>query len=305
MGAFGERLKREREKRKISLEEVALATKVGSRYLRAIEQEDFDKLPGGIFNKGFVRAYARHLGLNGNEVVADYEKAFRATHPEELTPVDADAEGRKIMEQRAIRVQQERPRIERLPWGKAAVALLVFAFALAVWGSFAHFARPAQNQAAVGLDDPPPQASRTKISPKPSRKPEKPEPVEPKSDPLVPAPKQPTASESLPDQALTDSNAAGTFRVAIHAREDSWIHINADGKDVLEDTLPAESQKSVFAANHLVIKAGNIGALDFWFNGQKLPTQGSLDQVKTVTFDSAGLVAPVPKAQVIPAGLER
>lgn len=300
MGAFGERLKREREKRKISLEEVALVTKVGTRYLRAIEQEDFDKLPGGVFNKGFVKAYARHLGLNGNEVVADYEKAFLATHPEELTPVDADAEGRKIMEQRAIRVQQERPRIERLPWGKAALALLVFAFALAVWGSYRHFTRPVQDQAAIEQKSPSLQESPTKIPPKPARRLEKPKPVEQQSNP--PAPKEMPASESVPDQAQeSDPNAAGTFRVAIHAREDAWVHINADGKDVLEDTLPAESQKSVIAANHLVIKAGNIGALDFWFNGQKLPTQGDLDQVKTVTFDSAGLV----KAQALPLAVER
>jgi cytoskeleton protein RodZ len=304
VGAFGERLKREREKRKITLEEVALATKIGTRYLRAIEQEDFDKLPGGIFNKGFVKAYARHLGLNGNEAVADYEKAFRATHPEELTPVDPDADSRKIMELRAIRVQQERPRIELIPWGKAAVALLVFAFALAVWGSYAHFTKPAEEQAAVEQAANSPQESPTSVSPEPSPKLAEPRPVEQKSN--APAPKQTPTPEAIPSQAQpSNPDAAETFRVAIHAREDSWVHINADGKDVLEDTLPAESQKSVRAANQLVIKAGNIGALDFWFNGQKLPVQGHLDQVKTVTFDSAGLVAPVPKAQSIPTAVER
>jgi len=61
----------------------------------------------------------------------------------------------------------------------------------------------------------------------------------------------------------------------------------------------------VRANSQVVIKAGNIGALDFWFNGQKLPAQGDLDQVKTVTFDSAGLVNPTPKVQPSANTLER
>ena len=58
MGAFGERLRREREMRNISLDEIAAVTKIGTRLLRALEDEQFDLLPGGIFNKGYVRAYA-------------------------------------------------------------------------------------------------------------------------------------------------------------------------------------------------------------------------------------------------------
>ena len=46
--------------------------KIGARSLRALEQEDFDKLPGGIFNKGFVRSYARYLGIDEEQAVADY-----------------------------------------------------------------------------------------------------------------------------------------------------------------------------------------------------------------------------------------
>src|SRR5664279_1076356 len=72
MGSFGERLRREREMRGISLDDIAEATKIGTRLLRALEEEHFDLLPGGIFNKGFVRAYAKYLGLNEDEAVADY-----------------------------------------------------------------------------------------------------------------------------------------------------------------------------------------------------------------------------------------
>ena len=72
MGPFGERLKQERERRKMTLDDVALATKIGTRMLNALEEEKFERLPGGIFNKGFVRAYARHLGLDDEQAVADY-----------------------------------------------------------------------------------------------------------------------------------------------------------------------------------------------------------------------------------------
>ncbi len=298
MGAFGERLKQEREKRKITLEEVAQATKIGARQLRAIEEEKFDQLPGGVFNKGFIRAYARHLGLSEDQAVADYTEAYRASHPEASAPVDPEAEGRKILEQRALRVQQERPHMQRIPWGKAALALLLFVFALAVWGSYSRFTKPGSDTAAkkqkTAKPEPPHLQASRKSWPKPSSGNSATE--------VQPAP--PDAASLNPADTDTPA-AAGTFHVAIRAREDSWIHIKADENDAMDYMLPAESQKSIRASNQLVIKAGNIGALDFWFNGQKLPVQGELDQVKTVTFDSAGLVPSAPKPQPISTPVER
>ena len=61
-GNFGERLKREREMREVSLNEVTVATRISVRFLQALENEDWEKLPGGVFNRGFVRAVARYLG---------------------------------------------------------------------------------------------------------------------------------------------------------------------------------------------------------------------------------------------------
>ena len=59
MPSFGEKLKLEREKRKITLDQISASTKIGTRMLQALEEDRFTQLPGGIFNKGFVRAYAR------------------------------------------------------------------------------------------------------------------------------------------------------------------------------------------------------------------------------------------------------
>jgi hypothetical protein len=58
--------------------------------------------------------------------------------------------------------------------------------------------------------------------------------------------------------------------------------------------LSAPAEKSVRATNEITIKAGNVGALDFEFNGKKLPAQGSYGEVKTLTFDANGLRSPAP-----------
>jgi cytoskeletal protein RodZ len=77
MGAFGDKFRKAREKKDISLDDVSNVTKISSRMLQAIEQERFDQLPGGVFNKGFIRAYAKHLGLNDEEAVTDYLACLR------------------------------------------------------------------------------------------------------------------------------------------------------------------------------------------------------------------------------------
>ena len=281
MGAFGERLKREREKRQITLDEVAKATKIGTRLLQAIEEEKFDQLPGGMFNKAFVRSYARHLGLNEDQATADYMEAFRTSHPQEPS-ADPEAEGRKILEQRAARVQQERPRLERVPWGKAAVAVLLVAFGLAVWGSYSRYVKSsgrveARKQKKI-VETPQPAAA---------------------AQPQVVEAGAPVANQPVPQDASDNSQSAGSFQVTIKAREDSWVHIKADGKDLSDDTLAANTERSIQANSEIVIKAGNVGALDFWFNGRKLPAQGELDEVKTIAFGPSGLAIRAPKIEPV------
>jgi len=77
-GNFGERLKRERELREVPPEEVATATRIAPRYLQALENEDWEKLPGGVFNRGFVRSIARYLGLDEESLLAEYDLAHGA-----------------------------------------------------------------------------------------------------------------------------------------------------------------------------------------------------------------------------------
>ncbi len=88
MGAFGEKLRQQRERRGISLDAISTTTKISTRMLRAIEDEHFDQLPGGVFNKGFIRAYARQVGLDEEEVVTDYLTALRESqiHSQAILP---------------------------------------------------------------------------------------------------------------------------------------------------------------------------------------------------------------------------
>lgn len=74
-GTFGERLKRERELREVKLEEVSAATRISERFLQALENEDWNKLPGGVFGRGFVRTVARYLGLDEENLLAEYDLA--------------------------------------------------------------------------------------------------------------------------------------------------------------------------------------------------------------------------------------
>jgi cytoskeleton protein RodZ len=87
-GSFGELLKREREMREISLNEVTIATRVPLRFLEAFENEDWEKLPGGVFNRGFVRAIARYLGLSEEHFLAEYDQAHGEHKIPEPPPVE-------------------------------------------------------------------------------------------------------------------------------------------------------------------------------------------------------------------------
>src|SRR6266568_4169850 len=111
-GTFGDHLKREREMRGVSLDEISTATRIARRFLAAIEDEQWDQLPGGVFNRGFVRAMARYLGLDEENIVAEYAAAA------------GDRPGVPVWTGRPPAVAAEQP---WLAWILAAVVALVLA----------------------------------------------------------------------------------------------------------------------------------------------------------------------------------
>lgn len=179
MGSFGERLRREREMRGISLDSIAESTKIGTRLLRALEEEQFELLPGGIFNKGFVRAYAKYLGLNEDEAVADY---LVAAGESSLDP-------RVIAEQNDSRIDRSggdigNSRAPRFPIIPVLILLIVIAAGLGGWRIYRD--RVQQRQAKV-------EASTS--------------PVSPVSQPATPTPASDSSTTTAnPAQPLVDSN---------------------------------------------------------------------------------------------------
>jgi cytoskeleton protein RodZ len=326
---FGERLRKEREKRNITLDDVSLTTKIGTRMLRALEDEKFDQLPGGIFNKGFVRAYARYLSIDEDQAVADYLEAAGEAPPA--------AQGRNSPPKReaseTFEPVMDDGRSRSFPWGTIAAFILAVAIGLTIWRH-----NTAQEQAPA----PSPSASQnqqtiqtqpsTEAQPSgqahpstPARTPITTAPVAAgappasssaqsstrngPSSPLIQPPGQasntrpattanPVATAPPPAANSAIESAAvppGSFAVLITADDDSWISIAADGRILFQGTLVAPAQRLVHAQQAITIRAGNVGALDFAFNGKKLPTQGDTGEVKTLSFGAGGLQPPAPK----------
>ena len=71
---LGQKLRQAREERGISIGEVSEQTRISPHYIESIENDDYKTLPGGIFNKGFVKSYARYVGYDEQEALGDYSK---------------------------------------------------------------------------------------------------------------------------------------------------------------------------------------------------------------------------------------
>ncbi len=288
MESFGARLKREREQRKITLDEIAVSTKIGTRFLAAIEEDRFDQLPGGIFNKGFVRAYAHHLGMDENQAIADFVAATEPVLPE---PPPQEAPVLAALVERVPEAKRKSRRDDGLPWGIVAIVLLVLACGFALWG-FHSREKPAhpgieapghQKPDSSALGDQKEVLHSAARSAEPDQT-----AATSQSLPPQPAPAAPESAASTPAATMPGADA-GLFRVHIKARQDSWVAITADGRQIVQDTLAASAEQSIEARDQIVIKAGNVGALEISFNGKKLAPQGGYNRVKTLIFDANGL----------------
>lgn len=280
MESFGARLKRQREQRGITLDDISVSTKIGTRLLRALEEDHFDQLPGGIFNRGFVRAYAHHVGLDEEEIIAEYLAASGDSIPGRIPEAEA-ADGPA----EAPAEEEEGAKSSGMPWGIVAGSILLVAVGVAVWGAYSRRKAPVESQEQ--------RASQSARGPAPvAPPPPQSRPPQGSSDVATTA-KTVKAPETRP--AATEPPAPGGFVVRINAREDCWVSVKADGKEIMQDTLLAASEKSVAARREIVIRAGNVAALDLYFNGRKLSPQGDFGEVKTLTFDSSGLQPEPPK----------
>ncbi|MBA3352628.1 MAG: helix-turn-helix domain-containing protein [Blastocatellia bacterium] len=84
--SLGEKLRQAREERGISISEVAEQTRISSLYLKSIEDDNYKPLPGGIFNKGFIKSYAKYVGIDENEALQDYARLVAETESTQDDP---------------------------------------------------------------------------------------------------------------------------------------------------------------------------------------------------------------------------
>jgi len=314
MGSFGERLRREREMRGITLEEISEATKITSRCLQALEEEKFDKLPGGIFNKGFVRSYAAFLGIDEDQAVADFVAASGGEKEQPLP--DPPVARAVVLGQRAE---------DHFNWQALGVLVAVLAvasvviwklglpavdFVAAEWRAHSRSAPAASPEVASTAPAPPIAAPTPAAPPATAAAPEAasvapqslpevaatpapPPPPAPKKKEVVKAKQVAVAAKPVPTPAKAAAPPAPSrsndFVVQIRATEDAWVQIVADGKLFSEGVLVPPAEKRVHAAKAVVIKTGNAAGVEVSFNGHSLPALGEENQMATVTLTSAGL----------------
>jgi cytoskeletal protein RodZ len=193
-----------------------------------------------------------------------------------------------------IRPESEPRRSGDIPWGKLSVVLLLVAVAFALWSARSRGSRSSEEISrsdaraapAQGLD--PSQASAPPVggpAPTESARSASSEQTSPGAGGTAPPP--------ATDQSQAPAVNAGSFVVQIQVRQDSWLAITGDGKPVLHDLVPAGSEKEVNAHQEIVVKAGNVAGLGFFFNGKPVSVEGRADEVKTIRFDANGLESPV------------
>lgn len=128
--SLGPRLRHERETRGVSLEVLSRATRIPVRLLEALEDERWDELPGGVFNRGFVRAISEYLGLDADDSIAAY--------------VAATNDAPRL---RRLETEAQPPHWPGL-WLAAAAAILILVVVAGGWMAFRHF-RPQTRIAAT------------------------------------------------------------------------------------------------------------------------------------------------------------
>ncbi len=278
MASFGENLRREREMRGVTLEEISAATKIAIRSLQALEEEDFSRLPGGIFTRSFIRAYARHLGLDEDSVLAEYQL---------IAPpqVDLNLSRLNVPRSAAYRRSSRAPLLGAL----VAVAMLIGGYTLyrnarGVTGTPESAASPGRLSAEPPPSQPQPQA------PSPSAGVSARE-VSAPATPGRAGPPRGSAQEVKPAaspqsgpglMAAKGADAGNNLVLQVAATEESWVAIDADGKTVLQRVLSPHEIQTLKANESFDVMTGNAQGIILTLNRETLRPLGRRGEVKKI-----------------------
>ena len=307
MSSVGETLRRERLRKELGLAQISRETKISARLLEAIEKDQFDLLPGGVFAKSFVRQYARFLGLDEEELAAEVEKVV---NPAGELPSFADTPPEPAFKVPRV-VEWEgtgRSNSSVLPALALVVAVMLVCSAVYAWWQRSR--RPAPVAAAMAsLQNSQKPATQASKPAEPS--PANPAPVTPAvaQNPET-APRTDVSTEAAtPGQQETATapaeppNPAATLHVSLTTDADDWLRVSTDGKVVMSDVLHPNQVKEFAAVDALRIRIGDAGSLQMTVNGKAAGPLGPKGQVRNVevTRDGVHILLPPPKPASAPA----
>lgn len=259
----GERLREARERQKVSLHAIAEKTNISVRFLDAIEKNQFDKLPGGIFTRGFIRSYAVQVGLDPDAAVTQ----FLSDEPGAREETDDGPVGNRAGLGIAL----------MLAAGVVGVGLvlgLVYLFA-PDWldlRSAAPVAPPATAAMTAPVDA---SAGEPASSPSSSAV----QPSAPTAGSLSSAGTPP----AMPEVAAADAPKA-PLHLVLQPSGTCWVQVSADGQMRVARELAAGETVTIEAAERLQIVVGDAGSLAYQLNGRPGKPLGAAGRVARATI---------------------
>lgn len=246
--SLGERFRAAREQRGLTLSEVAEHIRIRSVYLSAIEEEHWSAIGAPVYTRGFLRTYARYLGLDPEEAVA----AFNASSVGSATPAGGPAKTAPAM------TDYREPRsLGALLWVAGAIALALVGFVI-----YLYFA--------------PPKGGGPNVAAGPSASPAA------TAASLGQAPSGPAGSPA-PSASPSPSVLPQTRTLAIHLTAASWLRVTVDGNISVEGTFPAGTTKT-FHGNRALVRVGNAGGVDITVDGKPVAKLGGAGDVAEKAF---------------------
>ena len=266
-GSFGEILKREREMREVTLNEVTVATRIPPRFLEAFEREEWEKLPGGVFNRGFVRAIARYLGLDEENLLSEYDLAYGEQNPSAANLV-------------------ENPIPSAPKWILAVAALGILAMiagviAGGVYGWRRYAAHRAANRAAIVAVTAAAQPAGTQPSVNGD--------AVAASASAAPAGAPGALASTASAASASPAGAPKRLELSVSTSDVTRVRVVADGRVVLDARLPAGETRHLSARNQFVVSAAHPSAVLLDLNGQAMPQLGSGGASGTIVLSQKDL----------------
>ena len=287
---LGEKLRKERERQRLSIKDIEQGTSIRGLYLEAIEKEDWATLPGDVYAKGFVRNYANFLKIDADACVAQYNEEVQGSPaaPPEPEPVYKSPNAESIFPSG----DDYHDRVEKKHESQNKLLLVLVALVIAGGAYFAFGAddtsgktEPPQKQTAQKAD------TEKKDTGKAEKTPAAPAPAAPAQPASTGAPgTTPTAAQgATPSAAQTAAPGGGDIDLRAHFTDRCWMRVIADGQVVYEGTGEKGQSMAWKAKNQIVITAGNAGAVDITQNGKLLGNPGDYGSVVEKTYSKATL----------------